>query len=154
MAHSQRILWLLEDVRVPYSIKTYKRDPQTMLAPPAFKDVHPQWASCPSSPSGSAPSPSPRYESSSSASASISAAEEWMRCRYFMHYAEGSLMTLLTVALVVENIKTAPVPFLMRPITSQVASKISRIPRAQLRNPLCVPGSVAKAITEGSGDKT
>jgi glutathione S-transferase len=40
-SRSQRILWLLEELGVPYEIKFYQRDPQTRLAPPELKAVHP-----------------------------------------------------------------------------------------------------------------
>jgi glutathione S-transferase len=40
-SRSQRILWLLEEVGVPYEIKRYQRDAQTRLAPPELKAVHP-----------------------------------------------------------------------------------------------------------------
>ena len=33
-SRSQRILWLLEELGLPYEIKKYQRDPKTMLAPP------------------------------------------------------------------------------------------------------------------------
>lgn len=40
-SRSQRILWLLEELRLPYEIKRYQRDAQTRLAPPELKAVHP-----------------------------------------------------------------------------------------------------------------
>lgn len=40
-SRSQRILWLLEELGVPYEIKRYERDAQTRLAPPELKAVHP-----------------------------------------------------------------------------------------------------------------
>jgi glutathione S-transferase len=40
-SRSQRILWLLEELAIPYEIKFYQRDPQTRLAPPELKAVHP-----------------------------------------------------------------------------------------------------------------
>jgi glutathione S-transferase len=40
-SRSQRILWLLEELGVPYDIKFYKRDATTNLAPPELKAVHP-----------------------------------------------------------------------------------------------------------------
>jgi glutathione S-transferase len=40
-SRSQRVLWLLEELAVPYEIKRYQRDPQTNLAPPELKQVHP-----------------------------------------------------------------------------------------------------------------
>ena len=40
-SRSQRILWLLEELGLPYEIRFYERDPQTRLAPPALLQVHP-----------------------------------------------------------------------------------------------------------------
>ena len=40
-SRSQRILWLLEELSLPYKIVQHKRDPQTRLAPPSLTDVHP-----------------------------------------------------------------------------------------------------------------
>ncbi|HEU0065736.1 MAG TPA: glutathione S-transferase N-terminal domain-containing protein, partial [Sphingomonas sp.] len=40
-SRSQRILWMLEELGLPYDIKRYERDKTTMLAPPALKRVHP-----------------------------------------------------------------------------------------------------------------
>ena len=40
-SRSQRILWLLEELELPYEIKSYQRDPATRLAPPELKAVHP-----------------------------------------------------------------------------------------------------------------
>ena len=39
-SRSQRILWLLEELELPYEIKPYQRDAQTRLAPPELKKVH------------------------------------------------------------------------------------------------------------------
>jgi glutathione S-transferase len=40
-SRSQRVLWLLEEMGVPYEVQRYERDPKTMLAPPALLAVHP-----------------------------------------------------------------------------------------------------------------
>ena len=40
-SRSQRVLWLLEELEVPYEVKRYERAKKTMLAPPALKAVHP-----------------------------------------------------------------------------------------------------------------
>jgi glutathione S-transferase len=40
-SRSQRILWLLEELEVPYRIERYERDPDTRLAPQGLQEVHP-----------------------------------------------------------------------------------------------------------------
>jgi len=40
-SRSQRVLWLLEELELPYQIQRYQRDAITRLAPPALKAVHP-----------------------------------------------------------------------------------------------------------------
>ena len=40
-SRSQRILWLLEELGVPYEIKRYSRDATTRLAPDELKAIHP-----------------------------------------------------------------------------------------------------------------
>jgi glutathione S-transferase len=40
-SRSQRVLWLLEELGVPYEVKRYERDAKTMLAPPSLLAVHP-----------------------------------------------------------------------------------------------------------------
>jgi glutathione S-transferase len=40
-SRSQRVLWLLEELGLEYEVKRYQRNPQTMLAPPELRAVHP-----------------------------------------------------------------------------------------------------------------
>ncbi|NNJ65578.1 MAG: glutathione S-transferase, partial [Xanthomonadales bacterium] len=40
-SRSQRILWLLEELALPYEIRLYRRDKTTSLAPPELAEVHP-----------------------------------------------------------------------------------------------------------------
>lgn len=40
-SRSQRVLWLLEELNLPYALQTYPRDAKTRLAPPALKRIHP-----------------------------------------------------------------------------------------------------------------
>ena len=40
-SRSQRVLWLLEELQLPYEVKRYERDPTTRLAPPELVKVHP-----------------------------------------------------------------------------------------------------------------
>jgi glutathione S-transferase len=41
VSQSERIVWLCEELGVPYELKNYARDPVTRLAPPAYKALHP-----------------------------------------------------------------------------------------------------------------
>ena len=40
-SRSQRILWLLEELAVPYEIVHHQRDAVTNLAPPGLQAIHP-----------------------------------------------------------------------------------------------------------------
>ena len=40
-SRSQRIIWLLEELGLPYQIKAYQRDATSFLAPPELKAIHP-----------------------------------------------------------------------------------------------------------------
>jgi glutathione S-transferase len=40
-SQSERIVWLCEELGLPYELKVYDRDPVTMLAPPEYKALHP-----------------------------------------------------------------------------------------------------------------
>lgn len=40
-SRSQRILWMLEELAIPYELKCYQRDPKTNLAPPELKAINP-----------------------------------------------------------------------------------------------------------------
>ena len=40
-SRSQRVLWLLEELELPYQIEHYQRDATTRFAPPQLKAVHP-----------------------------------------------------------------------------------------------------------------
>jgi glutathione S-transferase len=49
---------------------------------------------------------------------------DYLRCRYYMHYAEGSLMPFLLFKLVFGRIKTAKVPFFVKPIAKKIAAQV------------------------------
>jgi len=40
-SQSERIVWLCEELGIPYELKKYDRDPVTMLSPPALRALHP-----------------------------------------------------------------------------------------------------------------
>ena len=40
-SQSERIVWLCEELEIPYELKRYARDDATMLAPADYKALHP-----------------------------------------------------------------------------------------------------------------
>jgi len=126
-SRSQRVLWLLEELGVPYEIQRYQRDPATMLAPASLRAVHPL---------GKSPVVTEGDLTLAESGAIIEylaeregklvpvrGSPEWQRFRYWMHYAEGSLMPPLLLKLVFDRIGKAKAPFFARPIVRAVAAK-------------------------------
>jgi len=148
-SRSQRILWLLEELKLPYELEIFHRDKKTKFAPPELKKVH----ALGKSPVISVTAPGSTQPVIIAESAFIieylldhfsegselqpkryreghegkvgGETEGWLRFRYFMHYAEGSLMSLLLLSLVALQIRNSPVPFFIKPITSSVANKVN-----------------------------
>ncbi len=107
-SRSQRILWLLEELGLPYEVKRYERNKQTMLAPPELRAVHPLGKS-------------PVIEDDGLVIAETGAIVEYLvakvgslgppadteaalRYRFWLHYAEGSMMPPLLIKLVLTRI--------------------------------------------------
>jgi glutathione S-transferase len=108
-SRSQRVLWLLEELELPYEIVRYERDKKTMLAPPALKRVHPLGKS-------------PVIEDEGRTIAETGAIVDYLvekadgrlgppanrdsvlRYRHFLHYAEGSMMPPLFGLLIVNRL--------------------------------------------------
>jgi glutathione S-transferase len=44
LSQSERIVWLCEELAIPYTLRRYDRDPPTHLAPAAYKALHPMGA--------------------------------------------------------------------------------------------------------------
>nr|WP_297351800.1 glutathione S-transferase [uncultured Caldimonas sp.] len=128
-SRSQRVLWLLEELGVPYEVKRYQRDRKTMLAPPELKAVHPLGKS-PVITDGSATLAESgaiveylidRYGEGRLAPAR--GTPEQLRYTYWLHYAEGSAMPPLLLKLVFDRIGSAPVPFFVKPIVRTIVDK-------------------------------
>jgi glutathione S-transferase len=126
-SRSQRVLWLLEELGLPYEIVRYQRDPKTMLAPQALRDVHPLGKS-PVIVDGDVTLAESaaiveylleRY--GNGRLAPPAGTPEALRYRYFMHYAEGSAMPPLLLKLVFIRMESAPVPFFAKPIARMLA---------------------------------
>jgi glutathione S-transferase len=130
-SRSQRILWLLEELGLDYEIVHYQRDAQTMLAPTELKKLHPLGKS-------------PLLEVDGLVLAESGAIIEYLvdhfdtertlspapdsparvRFNYWLHYAEGSLMPPLLMSLVFSRLKSAPMPFFVRPVARGIADKV------------------------------
>lgn len=108
-SRSQRVLWLLEELGLPYAIKRYERNKATMLAPPELAHIHPLGKS-------------PVIDDDGLVIAETGAIIEYLvdkadgrfgpgahresmlAYRYFLHYAEGSVMPPLLVKLVLSRV--------------------------------------------------
>lgn len=128
-SRSQRVLWLLEELGLEYEVKRYERDPKTMLAPPALKQVHPLGKSPVIEDGGNTLAESGaivEYLAAHYGGGKLVPAPgspERLRFTYWMHYAEGSAMPPLLLKLVFDRIETAPMPFFVRPIARAIAGK-------------------------------
>ena len=129
-SRSQRILWLLEELGVPYEIKRYARDAKTMLAPPELRAVHPLGKSpvITDGPNTVAESGAiieyllDRYGDGRLRPAAGSA--DRLRYTYWLHFAEGSAMPPLLMKLVFDRIEASPMPFFVRPIARGIANNV------------------------------
>ena len=129
-SRSQRVLWLLEELGVPYEITKYQRDAKTMLAPPELLKVHPLGKS-PVITDGDLTVAETgaiieylveRYGNGRLAPAI--GTPERLRWRYWMHFAEGSAMSPLLLKLIFDRIPTQPMPFFVRPIARAISAKV------------------------------
>jgi glutathione S-transferase len=108
-SRSQRVLWLLEELGTPYEVRRYERNKTTMLAPKELRNVHPLGKSPVIEDDGKTfaetglivdylvdrhgPDLAPERQS-----------DVYWRYRYWLHYAEGSLMPPLILKLVIDRL--------------------------------------------------
>ena len=128
-SRSQRVLWLLEELGLPYEVKPYQRDPKTMLAPPELRAVHPLGKS-PVITDGTLTLAESgaivEYLADRHGQGRLAPAPgtpERVRYTYWMHFAEGSAMPPLLLRLIFGRIKTAPMPFFIRPVARGIADR-------------------------------
>ena len=129
-SRSQRVLWLLEELGVPYEVKRYERDAATMLAPASLKAVHPLGKSPVITDGGATVAESgaiveylvDRY--GNGRLIPPPGTPERLRWTYWLHYAEGSAMPPLLLTLVFNRMQEAPMPFFIRPIIKAAAQKV------------------------------
>jgi glutathione S-transferase len=128
-SRSQRVLWLLEELGIPYRLERYQRDPKSMLAPPALSAVHPLGKSPLIVDDGRVLAESAiiieylidRYGNGRFGPPPGSDAR--LDQSYWLYYAEGSLMPLLLLKLVFARVASAPAPFFMKPLVKGIAHK-------------------------------
>ncbi len=129
-SRSQRILWLLEELGLEYDIKFYQRDAETQLAPPELMAIHPL---------GKSPVVTDGDLVLAESGAIIDylgrtyGNHDWVPRRnskryqnyqYWLHYAEGSLMSPLLLKIVFDKVKSSKMPFFVKPIASGIANKV------------------------------
>ncbi len=129
-SRSQRILWLLEELGVPYEIKRYQRDAKTMLAPPELRAIHPL---------GKSPVITDGELTVAESGAIIeylierygqgrlipaAGTPQRLRYTYWLHFAEGSAMPPLLLKLIFDKIEKSPMPFFIKPIAKAIAGKV------------------------------
>lgn len=128
-SRSQRVLWLLEELGVPYEVRRYERDRVSMLAPPELRQVHPLGKSPVITDGDITVAESgaiveylvERYYRGQLLPAA--GTPERMRWRYWMHFSEGSLMPYLLMKLVFDQIEQAKMPFFAKPIARAICAK-------------------------------
>ncbi|WP_332771455.1 glutathione S-transferase [Phenylobacterium sp.] len=127
-SRSQRVLWLLEELGVPYEIQHHQRDTKTMLAPPELRAIHPLGKS-------------PVIVDGDVVLAETGAIVDWIverygngrlvppagtaersRWTYWLHYAEGSAMPPLLMKLVFSRLP-ANAPAFLRPLVKSIAAR-------------------------------
>ena len=124
-SRSQRILWMLEELGVPYEVKRYEREP-SMQAPASLRAVHPL---------GKAPVITDGDRTLAESGAILeylvdtygngrfrpaTGTPDKINYTYFLHYAEGSLMPLLLMKLIFSRIPSR-LPFFMKPVGRAIA---------------------------------
>jgi len=130
-SRSQRVLWLLEELEVPYELQKYQRDARTMLAPPELVRVHPLGKSPVLSDAGITVAESGaivEYLLDTYAAGRLkppAGTDERRRFTYWLHFAEGSAMPPLLLKLIFDRIGSGEgMPFFAKPIARGIASKV------------------------------
>ncbi len=130
-SRSQRVIWLLEELGVPYEVKRYERNAKTMLAPPELHAVHPL---------GKSPVITDGAHTIAETGAIVdyligtygegrlippAGTEERLRYTYWLHFAEGSAMPPLVMTLVFGALP-ARVPFFIRPVARRISETVQK----------------------------
>lgn len=135
-SRSQRVLWLLEELGLDYEVKRYARDPQTRLAPPELKAIHPLGKSPLVERAGEVFAESGAIieyfaETEAGGALCISAGDAARAdYLYWLHFAEGSAMLPFLLKLYVSLLGEAGAPLMKMRIEPEIASHLSFLDRA------------------------
>jgi glutathione S-transferase len=131
-SRSQRVLWLLEELGVPYEVKRYERDAKSMLAPPALLAIHPLGKS-PVITDGEIVLPESgaiiEYLVDTYGNGRLkppAGSAQRLKYLYWMHYAEGSAMPLLLLRLVFNRVANNPAPWPISAIARRIATTVDK----------------------------
>ena len=126
-SRSQRVLWLLEELGVPYEIVRYQRQ-KNMLAPPELRAIHPLGKSPVITDAGNTIAESGAiidYVVGTHGEGRLippAGTPERLRYTYWLHYAEGSAMPPLLLKLIFLMMPRRA-PLLMRPLVNAISKK-------------------------------
>jgi glutathione S-transferase len=134
-SRSQRVLWLLEELNLSYRIQPYQRDPNTRLAPPELKAVHPLGKAPVIVDDGQTVFESGaiidyliRHHGDGRLQPSVGW-PEYETYQQWLHYAEGSAMLPLMLKLYVGRLGEAGAPLAPR-IDSEIANHLGFVDRS------------------------
>lgn len=128
-SRSQRVLWLLEELALPYEIQHYQRDAKTMLAPPELRAVHPLGKSPVITDGGTTVAESGAIveylvDREGGKLRPAAGTPEFLQYRYWLHFAEGSAMPPLLMKLVFDKVASAPMPFFVKPVARGISAQV------------------------------
>ena len=127
-SRSQRVLWLLEELGVPYEIVRYQRQ-KNMLAPPELRAIHPLGKSPVITDAGNTIAESGAiidYVVGTHGAGRLippAGTPERLRYTYWLHYAEGSAMPPLLLKLIFLTMPRRA-PMLLRPLVNAISKKV------------------------------
>jgi glutathione S-transferase len=127
-SRSQRVLWLLEELALPYRVRRYARDPRTLRAPPELVAVHPLGKSPVIEDGGTVVAETGAIVAYLTAKAGgvlvpAPGTEAHRLYTYWLHYAEGSAMPPLLLKLVFSRLAPGS-PRLLRPLVRRIAGRV------------------------------
>lgn len=127
-SRSLRVLWLLEELGLDYTIQPWERD-KNFRAPAGAAEVHPLGRFPMVEVDGRVLAESGavlEYFADREGKLRPTDEDEKLECRFFMHYAEGSVMPPLLVKLIVTRLRQASVPFFVKPIVRGIAKQVDQ----------------------------